>query len=207
MSAPATGLSRSSVDVSGLPTAVFGPRALLWWGTLGFMAVEGMTLVVCVACYFYLWRNEATWPPEHTLRPSLLWPTITLVVMLASLVPVRLADKAAHRLDLPAVRRWLVVALLFATAFLPLRWMDLLSLNCRWDTNAYGSISWITAGVHATLLWLNFFETIGFVAIVFSPSFHDKHFTDVSESCFYWYFMVLVWVPLYATVYLTPYLT
>jgi cytochrome c oxidase subunit I+III len=200
-------LARSSVDVSGLPTAVFGPRAMLWWGTLSFMAIEGMTLVVCVACYFYLWRNEATWPPEHTVRPSLLWPTISLAVLLLSNVPVRLADKAAHRLALPAARRWFTLALVFAVAFLPLRWMDLLALNCRWDTNAYGSVAWLTAGVHATLLWLNLFETLGFVALLYSSKFQERHFTDVSESCFYWYFMTGAWVPLYAMVYLTPYLT
>jgi heme/copper-type cytochrome/quinol oxidase subunit 3 len=198
---------RSTVDVAALPTTVFGPRALLWWGTLSFMAIEGTTLFVCVAAYLYLWRNFPTWPPEHTLRPSLLWPTISLAVILVSNIPLMLADKAARRLDLPALRRWMVVALVLGFAFLFLRWQDLLALNCRWDTNAYGSIAWITVGMHASLLVFNALETLVFVAILFSRRVEERYFSDASESCFYWYFMTLAWVPLYITVYLTPYLS
>lgn len=211
MSAPqgpaAATLTRSTVDVSGLPTVTFGPRSMLWWGTLGFMAIEGSTLFIGLACYFYLWRNEATWPPEHTLRPGLVWPTITLAVMLASLVPAALADRAARRLDLPALRRWFVGLTLFGVAFLFLRWQDILALNCRWDTNAYGSVAWLVTGLHASLLYLNAFETAFITVLLFSRRFEEKHFSDASESCFYWYFMVGAWVPLYATVYLTPYVT
>ena len=29
------------VDVSRLPTTVFGHRSHMWWGTLGFMLIEG----------------------------------------------------------------------------------------------------------------------------------------------------------------------
>ena len=198
---------RSTVDVAALPTTVFGPRALLWWGTLSFMAIEGTTLFICVAAYLYLWRNFPTWPPEHTLRPSLLWPTISLAVILVSNIPLMLADKAARRLDLPALRRWMVVALVLGFAFLFLRWQDLLALNCRWDTNAYGSIAWITVGMHASLLVFNALETLVFVAILFSNRVEERYFSDASESCFYWYFMTLAWVPLYITVYLTPYLS
>jgi cytochrome c oxidase subunit 3 len=199
--------ARSTVNVAALPTTVFGPRALLWWGTLSFMAIEGTTLFVCVAAYLYLWRNFPTWPPEHTLRPSLLWPTIGLAVILVSNIPLMLADKAARRLDLPALRRWMGVALVFGFAFLFLRWQDLLALNCRWDTNAYGSIAWITVGMHASLLVFNALETLVFVAILFSNRVEERYFSDASESCFYWYFMTLAWVPLYITVYLTPYLS
>ena len=109
--------ARSGVNVAALPTTVFGPRALLWWGTLSFMVIEGTTLFICVAAYLYLWRNFPTWPPEHTPRPSLLWPTIGLAVLLVSNIPLLLADKAARRLDVAALRRWMLVALVFAFAF------------------------------------------------------------------------------------------
>jgi cytochrome c oxidase subunit III len=198
---------RSSVNVAALPTTVFGPRALLWWGTLSFMVIEGTTLFICVAAYLYLWRNFPTWPPEHMPRPSLLWPTIGLAVLLGSNIPLLLADKAARRLDVAALRQWMLVALVLALVFLFLRWQDLKALNCRWDSNAYGSIAWITVGVHASLLIFNAFETLVFVAILFSNRFEERYFSDANESCFYWYFMTLTWVPLYITVYLTPYLS
>src|SRR5690606_31010695 len=75
--------ARVELDVARLPTTTFGHRNHLWWGTLGFMLIEGTTFVICVASYFYLRLNFPTWPPEHTLLPSLLWPTVHVAVMLA----------------------------------------------------------------------------------------------------------------------------
>src|SRR5918994_6482665 len=124
MTAPARVL-----DVSHLPTTVFGHRSHMWWGTLGFMLIEGTTLFACIASYLYLRLNFTVWPPEHTLRPAILWPTVHVAILLASLGPVLLADRAARRFDLGGVRRWFVVASLFGIAFLFLRWQDLLALN------------------------------------------------------------------------------
>src|SRR5918993_5094877 len=104
-------MTSSNVDVSRLPTTTFSHRSLAWWGTLGFMAIEGTTLFIAVVAYFYLRRNFQSWPPEHTVRPSLFWPTVQVVLLLASLVPVVLADRAAYRVDLERLRRWFLVTL------------------------------------------------------------------------------------------------
>lgn len=193
-----------ALDVSHLPTTVFDHRSHMWWGTLGFMMIEGTTLLVCVAAYFYLRLNFTVWPPEHTLRPSLFWPTVHVIVLLASTVPVALADRAARRLDRGGLQRWFVVASLFAISFLYLRWQDFLALNVRWDANAYGSIAWMTAGFHGTILLLQVIETVVFTGFLFSSSFEEKHFSDASDTAFYWYFFVGSWVPLYLTLYLSP---
>jgi heme/copper-type cytochrome/quinol oxidase subunit 3 len=197
---------RVELDVARLPTTTFGPRSHMWWGTLGFMLIEGTTLLVCIASYFYLRLNFPTWPPEHTLRPSLFWPTVHLVIMLASMVPMALADRAAKRFDLAGLRRWLTVACGFAIAFLFLRWQDFLALNVRWDANAYASIAWATVGFHGTILLLQVIETVIFTFFMYRGQIQEKHFSDASDSGFYWYFLVGSWVPLYVMVYLSPYI-
>jgi heme/copper-type cytochrome/quinol oxidase subunit 3 len=192
------------LDVSRLPSTVFDHRSHMWWGTLGFMMIEGTTLFVCIASYFYLRLNFTSWPPEHTLRPSLFWPTIHVIVLLASVAPVALADRAARRLDRPRMRRWFVVASLFAVSFLPLRWQDFLALNVRWDTNAYGSIAWAATGFHGTILLLQVVETLVFTGFLFTKDFEERHFSDASDTAFYWYFFVGSWIPIYLTLYLSP---
>lgn len=193
-----------ALDASRLPTTVFGHRSHMWWGTLGFMLIEGTTLFVCVASYFYLRVNAGNWPPGPAALPSLLWPTVHLVVLLTSLVPVALADRAARRLDLPGLRHWFVVASLFALSFLYLRWQDFVALNVRWDDNAYGSIAWMTAGFHGTILVLQVVETLIFTGFLFSDDFEERHFSDATDSTFYWYFFVGSWIPLYLMLYLSP---
>ncbi|HEY7614753.1 MAG TPA: cytochrome c oxidase subunit 3 [Gemmatimonadales bacterium] len=193
-----------ALDVSGLPTTVFDHRSHMWWGTLGFMLIEGTTLLVCLVSYYYLRLNFTNWPPEHTLLPSLLWPTVHVAVLLASIIPVALADRAARRQDLPGLRRWFVVASVFAVSFLFLRWQDFLALNVRWDENAYGSIAWMNAGFHGTILLLQVIETLCFTGFLFTRNVEEKHFSDATDSAFYWYFFVGSWLPIYFTLYLSP---
>ena len=196
----------ADVDVATLPTTVFGPRDLGWWGTVGFMAIEGTTLLVAASAYLYLWRNTPTWPPEHTLRPSLFWPTLSMAVLVLSNLPMLGVSRAAHRFDLAALRRWMIVASLLSVAFGFLRWQDMLALNARWDTNAYASAAWLTAGLHASLLVMNACETVVFTVFIHTDRVTDRHFSDASDAGVYWVFMTLVWVPLYGLLYLGPYL-
>jgi heme/copper-type cytochrome/quinol oxidase subunit 3 len=197
-------MSASDVDVSGLPTTTFSHRSLAWWGTLGFMAIEGTTLFIAVVAYFYLSRNFQTWPPEHTMRPSVLWPTVQVLVLLASLIPTVLADRAAYRIDLPKLRQWFVVMLIFEVLSVIIRWQEFLSLNVRWDSNAYGSAAWTLVGLHSTLLLADLFETAVLTAILFSSRLVDRHYSDATDVTFYWYFMVATWIPIYVIVYLSP---
>lgn len=191
-------------DLKRLPSVTFGHRSLMWWGTLGFMMIEGWTLALLVAAYFYLRQNVERWPPLRTPYPSLLIPTINLVVMFVSLVPTYLADRAARRLDEGAVRRQLTLASVFSIAIPIIRWYELWALNVRWDTNAYGTAAWLIVGTHTALLLLDGADTIGLAFFYWFKRMPIKTMSDVSDNSFYWYFMVFSWVPLYVIVYLGP---
>lgn len=196
--------TRAAVDVSSLPTVVFGSRGLVWWGTMGFIVVESMTLAVCIASYFYVRRNFDNWPPLRTPLPRLGIPTASLVVLLLGLVPTRLYHRAAERLDRPATTRWLWVATLVAFVALGLRVAEFNSIGARWDLNAYASVTWSMVFAHFTLLLVNAFET-GTIATIFSTGSDEmKHFPDAADNAGYFYFMALSWVPMYVIVYLLP---
>jgi cytochrome c oxidase subunit 3 len=199
--------TRTVIDVRRLPTTTFGPRDLMWWGTAGFMVIEGTTFFICAVSYIYLRLNVQRWPPEHTLRPDLFWPTVQAGLMLLSNVPNNLMERAAHRLDLPALRRWLVVLSALGVLFVVVRWQEALALNVRWDTNAYGSIAWMTLGFHSLVLGLQAIETIIFTVYIFCGPVMEKHFSDASDSGLYWYFMTGSWILLYVVIFLGPRLT
>jgi cytochrome c oxidase subunit III len=204
MTAPRPSPQESLGDLAELPTVTFGHRSLMWWGTLGFMVIEGWTLALIVAMYFYVRQNFLDWPPMRTPLPSLPIPTLGLAVMLVSLVPQVLADRASRRLDLGGVKLWLLVSSLISLVIPVIRWYELWALNVRWDSNAYGSAAWLIVATHATLLLLDVADTVGITLFYWTRRMPIKAMSDVADNSFYWYFMALIWVPIYLIVYLGP---
>jgi len=127
--------------------------------------------------------------------------------MLASNAPNYLVQRAAHRLDLPALRRWMVVLTILGIVFVALRWQEFLALNVRWDANAYASVAWMTLGFHGTVLALQAIETAIFTIFLLGSGVNEKHFSDASDSALYWYFMTGSWIILYVVIFLGPRLT
>ena len=205
MTTPAPALQESLGDVAELPTVTFGHRSLMWWGTLGFMVIEGWTLALVTAMYFYLRQNFETWPPLNTPRPSLAIPTINLAVMVVSMLPAYLASRAARRVDISGIKVWLLVTSVISLPIPVLRWYELWALNVRWDSNAYGTAAWTIVGTHATLLLLDVADTIGLTLFFWLKRLPARSISDVTDNSFYWYFMVLIWVPLYLIAYVGPY--
>jgi heme/copper-type cytochrome/quinol oxidase subunit 3 len=197
--------TRAVADVRTLPRVVYGHRSQMWWGTLGFIMIEGSTLFICVVTYFYLRRNFATWPPEHIYRPSLVIPSIQAALMLLSNIPMRAVDRASSRLDLAGVRSGMVICSVLSVIMCVLRALELKALNVRWDTNAYGSVAWATLVAHSTLLLLETAETLAITALMFQPDVEARDLSGVSDNALYWYFLTGVWIPLYVMVFLSPY--
>ena len=82
------------------------------------------------------------------------------------------------------------MAAVFAIAFIVIRVFEFGSLNCSWDTNAYGSVVWTLLGAHSAHLITDFIDTIVLIVLLFAGPIEGKRFVDVSENALYWYFVV-----------------
>ncbi|MBC5764689.1 cytochrome c oxidase subunit 3 [Ramlibacter albus] len=190
----------NSKDVRELPSYRFSHHALTWWGTMGVIAIEGTVFALAVMAYYYLRSHSNTWPMSMK-PPELLWGTLNTVVLVASGVPNHLAKKAAEAHDIHGVRLWLGVSLLFGLAFIVVRCFEFAALNCRWDSNAYGSIVWVLLGLHTTHLVTDVYDSAVLYGLFFTDKLDGKRFVDVSENAVYWYFVLAAWLPIYFTIY------
>jgi len=188
------------LDVSGLPSYAFSHQGLIWWGSLGLIAIEGTVFALLIVSYFYLRSNAPDWPMSSE-PPQLLWGTLNTLIMLGSLVPNHLAKKAAEREDLHGVRVWLWAALAFGFAFLVVRGFEFVSLNVRWDSNAYGSVIWVLLGFHTVHLLTDVLDSTVLGVLFFTGPLERRRFVDIAENSMYWYFVVWAWVPIYLTIY------
>jgi cytochrome c oxidase subunit III len=189
-----------ALDVAELPTVVFSHRSLMWWGTLGVMAIESTVFALAIMAYFYLRSHQETWPIT-SLPPDLRWGTINTVIMVVSFLPAHLAKRAAEKLDLDGVRIWLVASTIFGLAFTFVRGLEFSTLNVRWDSNAYGSVVWLLLGLHTTHILTDLLDTIVLTVLFFTGPLDGKRYVDVSENSFYWYFVVAAWLPIYFVIY------
>jgi cytochrome c oxidase subunit 3 len=192
-----------AIDVSGLSDYAFGHRSLMWWGTGCLMAIEGAVFAITIVVYFYLRERVPQWP-VNAVPPFLFWGTLNTVILLASIWPNQIVKTAAEHEDLRKVRIWMTICTLFAIAFTVIRWFEFTALRVRWDTNAYGSVTWTLLGLHATHVVTDLVDTIVLLVLMFIGPITGRRFVDVSENALYWYFVVISWLPIYAVIYLAP---
>jgi cytochrome c oxidase subunit 3 len=196
---------RRTIDVSQLPDYAFGSRSIMWWATLWIIAIEATVFIATIAAYFYLQGNEATWPPADTRLPDLKWATVNVAILLVSLIPNQFVKRAAEHLEVNKVRLWIVVCDLFAIAFVIVRAFEFLHLNVKWDSSAYGSITWTLLGFHTFHLVTDLADSLVLTVLVFTHHGEKpRRLVDVAENAFYWYFVVLSWLPIYAVLYWAP---
>jgi heme/copper-type cytochrome/quinol oxidase subunit 3 len=192
------------IDVSDTPTIVFGRRAVTWWSTVAFIAIEATTLVICVVTYLYIRKNFHHWPPPPLRVPDLIRPTISVAFLALTNIPNYWLHQKVRQMDKGGARvGFLLMSALIAIAVV-LRIYDFRDINAHWDTNAYASAAWITIAFHSTLLFLQALEIWVFTALFWFGPLEGKHFSDADDNCTYWYFMSLVWIPVYMLLYWTP---
>lgn len=203
---------RRVIDVSALPNSAIDSRAPVWWGNALMMCIESMTVILLLVSYFYLRRNFDAWPPPQALTvppiyhpvPDLPIPTIELVLILASCLPMYWTDMAARRNDAKKVKAglWLMLAVSVVLCVLRLLEMRESHLKFRWDENAYGSILWWILGMHLLYLLSAAGEFFIMLMWILKHSLDRKHGLDVTLAGGFWYWAAITWALCYATIYI-----
>jgi cytochrome c oxidase subunit III len=196
-----------TLDVSALPSHACGHRAPLWWGVLLMVAIEATSMGLLLVSYFYLRGSQPSWPASPVGRPAFQLAATQAVLLGASYLPMVLSVRAARRQQLGPTRVWLVIATLLGVGVLILRGFEIPLIAFRWDGNAFGSVFWMTYGLHITHLLTGVLENAMMIALFWKGPVEVKHFGDVEASALLWYFTVLEWAPGFTILYLEPLLS
>ena len=200
------------IDVSKLPAHTLDHRSPIWWGNTLLLVIESMMFGILAASYFYLRRNFDVWPPPRTVGlpvdlhplPNVALATVNLAVILLSCVPMLVADRAALKRNRPLIDIGLGIAIVMGLAAILLRWHEFGALKERWDENAYASMAWTILGMHFMHLIIGTAESLLMFAWLLTHGLDDQHARDVRVTTAYWYWIAIVWIPLYVLVYFGP---
>jgi heme/copper-type cytochrome/quinol oxidase subunit 3 len=203
--------NRPIIDVSELPHHGFDTLDPVWWGNNFLLAIETSMFVILVATYFYLRQNFAQWPPPLAQLtaplnplPDLGFGTANTILLLLSCMAMVWADISARRGYQPGAQKGLIICLIFGLAAITLRSFEFAAVKFRWDSNAYGSIVWFVLGMHMLHLITLTCETFLLTTWSFVREFDMKHRVDMTALAVYWYWVVGVWIVLYAIIYFAP---
>lgn len=191
-------------DLAHLPDSASGARHLVWWGNIGFMAIEGTAFALAIGAYLYLMSQTASWPPPGTRPPDLMWAAIfTLGLFLSALPNLWVKRKALEKSERGVRIGTLAMALAGAVLLVP-RAFEFGHFNVHWSDNAYGSVLWLLMVLHTSHLITDLGDTIVQSVWLYTHEVGDDQFADVEDNANYWSFVVLTWLPVGALVYLAP---
>lgn len=195
---------RPVLDLSHLSPYTFGAQSTVFWGMLGMILIESVVFATLIASYFYLRAQAVAWPPPGTDPPALTLPTLNTLVLLLSSLVLHWGDTGIRQGNQQRLAWGLFGAALLGTVFLVLKVVEYSSVEYRWDTHAYGSIVWLIIGFHSAHVLTLLLKTVVVDTLAFRRYFTKERRIGVTVNGIYWHFVVLVWLPLYAVIYLVP---
>jgi cytochrome c oxidase subunit 3/cytochrome c oxidase subunit I+III len=121
-----------------------------WWGTLLFLCSEATLFGLLIASYFYLRFYNAQWPPSGVDNPKVLLPVVLTAILIASVVPLFLAVRAARVGRARAAWLLVLLAVVVQAAYLGVQIHEFSSELDKMDptTSSYASIYFTLLGAH-----------------------------------------------------------
>ena len=191
-------------DLSDLPESASGASQLVWWGIIGFMAIEGTAFALAAGTYLYLMSQTAGWPPDGVRPPDLLWAAVLTLGLLLSEIPNLWVRRRAQQKDERGVRIGTLVMTVIGVLLLIPRAFEFGHLNVSWHDNAYGSLVWMLMVLHTSHLITDLGDTAVQCVWLYTHEVGDDQFAVVEDNANYWTFVVLTWLPVGALIYLAP---
>jgi cytochrome c oxidase subunit 3 len=188
-----------------LPVGSEGKRAGGWWGLLALIVTEGALFGYLLFSYFYLAsQTQQHWPPEGL--PPLGIASLNTAILLASSVFVWAGERCIRRSQLQWSLASMALAILLGAGFVMIQFREWSHKSYDMTTNLYDSLYFTITGFHllhvivglAILFLLLLWTALGY--------FDDRRYAAVTIGGVYWHFVDVVWLFVFTTLYLTPYL-
>lgn len=188
-----------------LPVGPIGRDGLGWWGVGTLVASEAALFGYLLFAYYY---TGATASPGWLLEPDpKLWPALpNTFLLLGSSVVADHAEKAViagnRRRALVGLGGAFLMGAIFAIVQC-FEWADRAYGPAR---NSYASLYFTTTGLHMAHVLVGLAVLAALFGWVARDMFSPRRRLTVSAGILYWHFVDLVWLFVFTTYYLTPYL-
>lgn len=171
------------------------------FGTVLFLASELMFFAALFASYYDLRANRAQWPPPG-VHLNVLESTIGTALLLVASIVMVLATRAMDKKRITAARWWTASAIVAAVAFVALSIHGYMQNSFSISSNAYGSIYYAMTGFHLLHVTVGIGILLALLIGMRSNALQAYHREGAEAMTYYWHFVFMVWVGIWASIYL-----
>ncbi len=183
-----------------------GHRSAGSWGMLIVIINEAVIFASLVASYFYLRFNTPVWPPDGIKRPELVLPAIMTVILVSSSVAMHWSQAGIRRGNQGQLRLGLLLGFVLGLVFLGIQLYEYSRAEFGPAQNVYTSLFFTITGIHGLHVLLGLL--MNFVIQVWAGlgHFNARRFVAVENVVLYWHFVDVVWLVIFASLYVSTYL-
>jgi cytochrome c oxidase subunit 3 len=168
-------------------------------GTVVWLASELMFFSGLFAGWFSLRAASGQWPPDDVHLDPLRTGLFT-VVLLASSFTMHAGTRAAEHGDRRRAVRWILVTVAMGSVFLINQALEYAEFEFSLSSHAYGSIFYLMTGFHG----LHVLGGLGLMLAVLAVGTgrtRARLDEGLTVTEYYWHFVDVVWVGMFATIY------
>ena len=172
-------------------------------GMLLFIASEIMLFGSFFTAYFFVRvvNNPPAWPPEGFHLPVFV-AGINTAILLTSSFTMHWALQSIKRGNRNGMKAGLVLTLLMGLAFLLTQMLEYARIGFNPTDGAFGTIFFSLTGLHGAHVFVGLTLLTMATVRAFRGHFTPEHHHGVEIPGIYWHFVDVMWIIVYASIYL-----
>ncbi|MBC3191277.1 heme-copper oxidase subunit III [Pseudonocardia sp. C8] len=173
-------------------------------GTIVWLSSELMFFAGLFAMYFTARaQNDGPWPPPPT-HLDVPYALVVTIVLVASSFTCQFGVFAAERGDVFGLRRWYLLTLAMGTFFVlgqAGEYLTLVEEGTTIASSAYGSVFYMATGFHGLHVIGGLVAFVYLIIRTKLSKFTPAQATAAIVVSYYWHFVDVVWIGLFAVIY------
>jgi cytochrome c oxidase subunit 3 len=175
-------------------------------GTIIWLSSELMFFAALFAAYFTIRAVSSDLWAQETERLNIPFSSVNTVILVLSSATCQLGVFAAERGDVAGLRKWFIITYVMGAIFIggqALEYAELVHGGLTIPSSAYGTVFYLATGFHGLHV------TGGLIAFLFvlgrtylARRFTHEQAVSAIVVSYYWHFVDVVWVALFAAIYL-----
>jgi len=165
-------------------------------GIMIWLGSELMFFSGLFAALFTIRAHLIAWPPAGT-KLDVLQAGIFTAILVASSGTMWMAVWHEEHSERRQARKWLLLSLLMGAMFLGNQIYEWINIETRWYTNSYGSVFFITTGLHGLHVFIGLLAMVLLLGRLRGRGGDPGELAVFQGVSYYWHFVDVVWVGLY----------